>query len=425
MRQILAVVMAVLCSAPAAIAQEIPAKLSLADALRLAVDRNSVLVAASAEVDVARADRLGAGRYPNPAFTFESEGQSPFRTGRPGDGHEYVFRLDQEIETPGRRNLRLAAAGLRTEAAQGQFQNQRRRLELDVRRVYFQAALAKADREVAKTALEEIDRVITLNRARFEQGEISGSELRRVQVERLRFQDDVFAAELALRNARAALLALLNAPDMGQPVDPVDSLAVAPEGVAALGLAAPPMQVGPLGASALAARPDLLAARSEVRRAETTTRLQRALRRPLPTIGAGYKENAGNKAFVFGVTVPLPVFNQNQGGVARALAEQRVASSRATAVERQVGLEVQQAVNAVEINRERVAYIEREFLKNAREARDIILASYRLGSANLIDLLDAQRAFRDTLRTYNRALYEQRVSLIELGAAIGDTGGAK
>jgi len=424
MRQILAVVMAVLCSASAAIAQAIPTKLSLADALRLAVERNPVLVAASAEVDVARADRLGAGRYPNPALTFESEGQSPFRTGRLGDGHEYVFRLDQELDTPGRRSLRLAAADLRTEAAQGQFQNQRRRLELEVRRVYFQAALAKADREVSATALGEIDRVITLNRARFEQGEISGSELRRVQVERLRFQDDVFAAELALRNARAALLALLNAPNMGQPVDPVDSLAIAPEGAAALSLAAP-VQVGVLGASALAARPDLLAARSEVRRAETTTRLQRALRRPLPTIGAGYKENAGSKAFVFGVTVPLPIFNQNQGGFARALAEQRLASSRATAVERQVGLEVQQAVNAVEVNRERVAYIEGEFLKNAREARDIILASYRLGSANLIDLLDAQRAFRDTLRTYNRALYEQRVSLIELGAAVGDPGGAK
>lgn len=424
MRRIMSAAIAVLCSASPGVAQDIPNKLGLADALRLAIERNPMLAAAAAEVDVARADQLGAGRYPNPAFTFESEGQSPFRTGRPGDGHEYVFRLDQEIDTPGRRSLRITAADLRTEATQSQLLNQRRRLDLEVRRVYFQAALAKADREVSATALEEIDRVITLNRARFEQGEISGSELRRVQVERLRFQDDVFAAELALRNARAALLALLNAPDMSQPVEPVDSLAVAPEGTAP-GAALPPLQVATLGASALAARPDLLAARTEVRRAETATRLQRALRRPLPTFGAGYKEDAGIKAFVFGVTVPLPVFNQNQGGFARALAEQRVASSRAASVERQVGLEVQQAVNAVEVNRERVAYIEREFLKNAREARDIILASYRLGSANLIDLLDAQRAFRDTLRTYNRALYEQRVSLIELGAAVGDPGGAQ
>ena len=128
---------------------------------------------------------------------------------------------------------------------------------------------------------------------------------------------------------------------------------------------------------------------------------------------------------MFGVTIPLPLFNQNQGGVARALAEQRIASSHATAAERQVTLEVQQAVNAVEINRERVSYIERDILTNSREARDVMLASYRLGSADLIDLLDAQRAFRDTLRTYNRALYEQRISLVELGAAVGQPDGAQ
>ena len=80
-------------------------------------------------------------------------------------------------------------------------------------------------------------------------------------------------------------------------------------------------------------------------------------------------------------------------------------------------LEVQQALNAVAINRERVEYIQREYLTNARESRDIVEASYRLGAADLIDFLDAQRAFRDTLRTYNRVLYEQRVSLFELAAA--------
>lgn len=399
--------------------------LSLSDALRIAVERNPVLAAAAAEVDVARSERVTAGRYPNPAFTFESEGEAPFRSSGSADGHDYVLRLDQALDTPGRRNLRLGVADLGTQAAQAGFRNQRRRLELEVRRAYFQAVLAKADREVSMTALREIDQVITLNRARFEQGEISGSELRRVQVERLRFQDDVFAAELALRNARAALLALLNAPDLSQPVDPVDPLAPDAGAPAAAMPVVPRPEVSIVTSAALTARPDLGAARSEVRRAETETRLQRALRRPLPTIGAGYREDAGGKAFVFGVTVPLPIFNQNQGGVARAIAEHRVATSRAAAVERQVSLEVQQAVNAVAVNRERVQYIEREILSNSREARDVILASYRLGSANLIDLLDAQRAFRDTLRTYNRALYEQRISLIELGAAVGAPDGVK
>lgn len=425
MRRRVPVLAAVLCVTAPLHAQDIPLKLSLADALRLAIERNPSLAAASAEVDVARAERIGAGRLPNPALTFESEGQQiPFRSRAAGDGHEYLVRLDQEIDTPGRRGLRLVAADLLAQSAQAQFANERRRLELEVRRAYFQAALAKADREVSATALEEIDKVIVLNRARLEQGEISGAELRRVQVERLRFQDDVFAAELALRNARASLLALMNAPDMRQPVDPVDSLTLPAQGVAAvIGLSV--SQIVALNTEAISARPDVLAARADVRRAETETRLQRALRRPLPTVGGGYKEDGGGKAFVFGITVPLPLFNQNQGTIARANAQQRSASNRAAAVERQVGLEVQQALNAVEVNRERVSYIEREFLKNARDVRDVILASYRLGSADLIDLLDAQRAFRDTVRTYNRALYEQRLSYIELGAAVGRPDGAK
>jgi cobalt-zinc-cadmium efflux system outer membrane protein len=89
----------------------------------------------------------------------------------------------------------------------------------------------------------------------------------------------------------------------------------------------------------------------------------------------------------------------------------------ATATE--VLLDVQQAANAVAVSRERVAYIEREYLSPSRESRDIVLASYRVGAADLIDFLDAQRAFRDTLRTYNRALYEQRLAIFQLAAATG------
>ena len=150
---------------------------------------------------------------------------------------------------------------------------------------------------------------------------------------------------------------------------------------------------------------------------QTETRLQRALRTPNVTAGGGYRRGFGTNAIVFGATVPLPFFNRNQGGTARADAELRQATNLATATQSEVRLEVQQSLNAVAINGERVDYIRREHLTNARESRDIVEASYRLGAADLIDFLDAQRAFRDTLRTYNRALYEQRISLFDLAAA--------
>ncbi len=89
------------------------------------------------------------------------------------------------------------------------------------------------------------------------------------------------------------------------------------------------------------------------------------------------------------------------------------------AVELQVRLEIQQAVNAVTVARARAEYVEQKVLASAREARDVVSESYRLGAVDLIDFLDGQRAFRDTLRTYNRALFEYHVGLFELNAAMG------
>lgn len=397
---------------------ELPASVGLADTLRLARERNPELKAASNAVEAARADRVTAGLLLNPALTFDSEGQRTVGAG-PYDEPGYSLRLDQEVLLPGRRGLRVRSAEQGIAAAESSYDDTWRRLALQVRQTYFRAALAKADREVAQTALDEIDKVVTLNRARFEQGEISGVEFRRLQVERLRFVDDVFSAELAWRTARTALLALLNVPDLGQPFDVSEPLAP-PDAVRTSALArATPADAARLQRLAQAGRPDVASARRELERAATETRLQRALRAPNPTVGFGYRTLNGVKGLLVGITVPVPLFARNQGAVARAEAGRRQAENRAAAAAIAASLEVQQALNAVDVNRARVEYIEREYLKNARETRDIVLASYRIGAANLIDFLDAQRAFRDTLRTHNRALYEYRVSVFQLEAATG------
>lgn len=394
----------------------VPARLSLDDALRIASERNPLLASARNRVEVAEADRLTARARPNPAFTFESGNYPLFESPRPayGNNHELTLRVDQEIETSGRRRLRTEAADVGIGAAKSLLQDQQRVLDFEVRRAYFAVVLARADFDVAKVALDEIDQVLRLNQARFEQGEISGGEVRRVQVERLRFVDDSFNAQLALRNARSALLALVNAPDLGVEFEVTEALAVAPP---ALGAASVVLDATTLSQQALAQRPDLQAAQRSLERADTQTQLQRAISSPNITAGGGYRNDFGTNAVVFGVTVPLPLSNRNQGGIARAEAERRQAEHAAAAIATAVLLDVQQAINASDISRQRVEYIEREYLKPARESRDIVLASYRLGSADLIDYLDAQRAFRDTLRTYNRALYDQRVSQFQLAAA--------
>ena len=398
----------------------VPEQLTLTDAVRIATERHPAVAAARNDVEIAEAGRLTAARRPNPAVTVSSEGYPLFDSPRPsfGNNQEFVARFDQEIEMGGRRGLRTNEGDASLMAAQLRATDRVRQLTLDVRRAYFQVVLAKAEIDVAKGALDEIDRVIELNRARATQGEISGAEVRRLQVERLRFVDDVFAADLALRNARAALLTWMNVPNLSTTFDVVETLPL-PSGASAAPLAAPP-DVEALRQQALAKRPDILAAAQDVARADTETQLQRALRTPNITVGGGYKRDFGTNGVVFGATVPLPIFKGNPGGVARAEAERRRTQNEQAVITLGVALDVQQAVNAFDVARQRVQYIEREYLSNARESRDIVLASYRLGAANLIDFLDAQRAFRDTARTYNRALFDLRVSQFQLAAAVGD-----
>ncbi len=402
----------------------IPARLSLEEALRLTTERNPNLAAARNSVEVAEAGRVGAQLRPNGALTFESGSYPLFESPRPSffGNQEMTLRFDQEIELSGRRRLRTQTADADVLTAEASFDDQRRRLEFEVRRAYFAVVLAKADVDVSQAALEEIDRVIGLNRARYEQGEISGGELRRVQVERLKFVDDLFAGQLALKNARSALLALFNAPNLSVEFDVSEPLSIA-----APSAGAPPVTLDPvsLRTQALSMRPDLLAAQRAVQRADTETSLQRALHTPNITVGGGYRRDFGSDGVVFGVTVPLAFSNRNQGGIARAEAERRQAANVAAATAVSVSLDVQQAINAVDISRARVQYIEGEYLTPARESRDIVLAAYRLGTADLIDFLDAQRAFRDTARTYNRALYDQRISLFQLSAATGVAGSTR
>lgn len=396
----------------------IPQRLTIEEAVRLAVARNPQAAAARTLLDLAEAGKLEAQLRPDPAVSFESEGYPLFESPRPSffDNQELTVRVDQELETAGRRGLRKEAAALGSDAAKLTLRDRLRVLELAVRRTYFQLVLAQADGQVARASLDEIDRVLSLSRERARLGEIARADVRRLEVERLRFAEDVFSAELALKNARSALLALLGAGDLSQPIEASDALAM-PE---ARGTPVLPASGTPsLDASGLESRPDLLAARAEAVRAETETRLQRALRSPNVTVGGGYRRDFGADTVVFGVTVPLPLWNRNQGGVARAEAERQLAVLNLAAVELEVRLDIQQAANAAEIARARAEYVEGEVIDSAREARDVVSESYRLGADDLIDFLDAQRAFRDTLRAYNRALFDYHVSLFELDAALG------
>jgi len=398
---------------------ELPAVLSSEEAVRLAIERNPSLHAAASEIEIREADVVERKRRLNPSFTFEAE-DYPYFSSHGGpffQRSEITARFDYEIETGGRRGLRTDAARQAASVQRTLFEDRERILRLEVRRAFYRVVLAKSNLEVARSILKQSDEVIALNQVRFEQGEISELELRRIEVERLRFVDEMLQAQLEHRNAKSSLLSLMNEPDLSREFDAAGSLAVDP-GQTASGLP-PALPLEELKALARERRPDLAAAVMQERRADTEARLQRAMRSPNVTVGGGYKRAGPDNSLVFGVTVPLRVFNRNQGGMQRAAAERRRAASLAAALRNRIELDIQRAHNAVEINRQRVHYIENQQLDKAEKTRKVTLAAYRLGGATLMDYLDSQRRFRDTVRIHNQALYDYRASLYELANAVG------
>ncbi len=413
-----------LAAAPASLhAQDagVPARLSLSDALRIAERQHPAVGAALGRVAAADASVVTARQRPNPTLSYSTEGYRPWVSGSVND-QESVIEIAQELETGGRRRLRGEAAAAAAAGSKASLEETLRRARLEVAVSYFQLVLARSELERAKASLSEMDRVVSVNRARYQQGEISGGEFRRLEVERMRFTDDVVNADLSERHSRSTLLSLLGAPRLDSPLEPTDGLAI-PSGPGPAVPGAPqPAAVGDaasLTARALSDRPDLAAARREVDRARAEASLQHALRLPNLTIGAGFRRDFGDNGLVVTLGVPLPLFDRNAGNIARAEAERRTAEAESRRVERAVSLDVQQALDALAAARIRLVSLESDYLAKAREARDSALAAYRSGASDLLDYLDAQRAWRDVQRAHQRALFDVRLGLLQLDAAVG------
>jgi cobalt-zinc-cadmium efflux system outer membrane protein len=402
-------------------ANEVPEQLEVKKALEIALANNPSLKAVRSEIEIAKADRLDATKKLNPAFSVNAEDYRLFAGDKGAffQTQEITARVDQEIEIAGKRRLRTQVADLRMHTQQATYESAALALSLEVRRAYFQGVLAQTNLEVSETILKEIDRIIELNRVRLKEGDISGVELKRVEVERLKFMDDVFAARLALANAKSTLLASLGTPQTSTNFRFSENLLADPTQLTSQGGIPPLLALDELERQAIAKRPDLKAAVLEQRRADTETLRQQAIRSPNITVGGGYKRNLNENSVVYGVTIPIKIFNRNEGGIARALAEQERAGNLATQATNQILLEIRKAYNAVQVHRERVTYIEKESIKKADETQQIVTVSYRLGGVDLINLLDAERAYRETRKLYNQALFDYRMSLYELGTAIG------
>lgn len=392
-------------------AASVPPQLTLQAAMEMTLRQSPILLRDQQNPAIARGNLFQAGRRPNPTFEVNSESY-PLYQSNPGpffNNQELVIRAGQTIETAGKRGKRVAVARQDLAATESGVQNTVRQLKFELKRRYYLAVLAKAQRGLAEEILKQFDDILRLNEARFKQGELSGLEINRIRAERSRFFNDLLDADLQLRNAKTALLELLGVSDLNASFDISETLA------------APGFQVdlAQMQREALQARPDLIAEQQRLQRTRENLRLQKAEAFPNVTPFFGYKRDFGGNTAAMGFSLPLPLFNRNQGGIDRAAAEIQQQQFETSRLRLSVARDVQEAYQTVQIQTERVRGLEQQYVPSARSAREIAQQSYRLGALDLIGFLDAERVYRETLRAYNLSLFDYQTAIFQLEAAVG------
>jgi cobalt-zinc-cadmium efflux system outer membrane protein len=312
--------------------------------------------------------------------------------------------------------LRLDAAGYQRKIAEQKLADSVRRLTLDVTLACIDVMEAKAKLSLANENLRSLESLVGVNERRVSAGSIPPIELTRSRVAMLQFRSSVKTAELALITARLRLQTLLGRTPGPNLVDVSDGLKVSlPE--------APP-DLPRIEQAALTTRPDLQAVRLDQARSQADLRLQIAQGKVDYTVGAEYRRQQGlngrGNTLGFFFSAPLPVFNRNQGEIARATAEQEQIRKSIEALQAQISSDVNNAWQEYETSRSLVGEIERDLLGPSQQARDTTAYVYQAGASSLIDVLDAQRAFNETMSAYYSAQADYRRAASRLASAVGE-----
>ena len=372
------------------------------------VAENLELQAAQYRLERTRADQIAARLRLNPGLTVTADNLKISGPTPPFNGvYEIGASYSETIELGGKRKLRQNVADLAVSAAEAQFADTMRRGIAAVKRLYFDALLARYNVDIAIENRQTFQQLVQFNVARFQQGAIAESEVIKVRLERIKFDTAIKQAELIQRQATIRLLERLG--ESGFTKDIVGQMDFRQ-------FNADPSS---LKETALAERPDIQAAERELAAANERLVLEQARAKPDVTPFVGYKRLAQDNTILFGVSVPLKTRDKNQAGIARALADQKAAQSQLQLIRNRAVAEVESAYAAFETARDQVQTFRNELLNEADESRSIALAAYQEGATQLLPLLDAQRTRSEVRQQYFRTLFDYQTSLIDLELAVG------
>ena len=397
--------LALLGAASPACAQEPITKLTLAEALSLAGTANPTVRAKEFEVQSVGANEITAALRPNPTANFLAEqfgGGSAALT-------QYTFNVGQPIELGGKRQRRVDSAKAATRVTGYELADLRRQLVFHVKKSFSDILVARDALALTEQNLSALDELQRVHRLRAEKGDISGLELLRLEVERFAFERDAADARQALGAAKVALRTAVGQERVAEQFEVVGELT----------FPVVTRSRSELYRMALDARPDLRAAQAAREKARADIDLAKANAWWDITPQIEYQRIGPDNTIGFGFSLPIKLFDRNQGEIARTQAEaKRVEASRQALLDQALA-EVDTALAAVAAERTKVTLLRDTYLPKIKQARDTVEFAYRRGGVTLLDFLDAQRTYREKSLDYLRSLGNYHAAVYQLEAAVG------
>jgi cobalt-zinc-cadmium efflux system outer membrane protein len=405
-------ILSFLALAGAASAQA-PVRITLDQAIDLAISHNHALKATQTQIQQSQAGEVTAALRPNPNLTADSlfipiEPQN-FTASTISNVTEFDVGVSYLFERGGKRHHRIEAARDITSQTRYQVSDSERALMFNTAQQFIAVQLAESNLDLANQDLASFQNTVDIAKEQYKAGAISQGDLLKITLQLLQFQTDASSAKVAKLEALASLREFLGYDAVPGNYDVEGDLTYQPLR----------MNQDDLLLKALKNRPDLLAARQGVRAAESQYTLAKANGKLDITGALTYSHVADQNLMGVTVSLPLPIFDRNQGEIARTRYAMTAAQETAYAASDTVLTDVNSAYQAFSGNQEVVNLYVGGYLKQAQDSRDISEYAYRRGASSLFDFLDAERSYRATQLAYRQALANYLVAVEQLKEAVG------
>ena len=379
---------------------------------------NPTLRADQIGIDESRAQEISAYLRPNPDLSLTMDGTQLVPSQgiwRPLAGVDEVAGLGYLHERRHKRELRLESAQKATGIAISSHSDLERSLLFNLRGAFVQTLQQKAVLDLAKENLGYYDHVLGVNRERYKAGAIAQVDLDRLELQRVQYESDLQTAIVALRTAKIQLLTLLN------DRTPVEQFDV----TGPFDFSAQLLPLEDVRQAAVQTRPDLKAALQSIDKAKTDHRLAIANGSTDPTFSAWYTHNASfNNPFAtntlgLGVSIPLRIFDRNQGEKLRTQLDIGKNDSLMQATRALVFSDVDSAYATVVSTIALLQPYKDHYLDQATRIRETISFSYEHGAASLLDFLNAQADYRAVQLSYLNLVGSYLEAANQLNMAVG------